>query len=333
VSLSLANGWASLPVAFGLYLPKDWADDGERRRKAKVPEEIAFATKPQIALEQIRQAHAAGLPPGVVLMDAGYGVDARLRHGVTALGLAYVAGVLPDTLVFEPGHQPAAGHSRPKSGRRQRHVASVKDVALSLPAEAWETIAWRQGSAEPLSGRFARVRVTSAHRHRDLPERSPEWLLVEWPGSEAEPARYWLATLPEDIAFARLVELAKLRWRIERDYQDLKQEVGLDHFEGRSWRGFHHHATLCIAAYGFLISERETIPPSGAGRARTGAQAALPQDYRPRGAPAQARTAHPQLDNHHPPAPHTRPRPSPATMSMLCKPDSTIPPTEPFMTQ
>ena len=333
VSLSLANAWASLPAAFRLYLPKAWAEDGERRRKAKVPDEIGFATKPQIALEQIRWACEAGLPRGVVLMDAGYGADAKLRQGVTALGLAYVAGVLSDTLVFAPGHPPAAGHTRPKSGRRQRHVVSTKEIALGLPGEAWEPVEWREGAAEALSGRFARVRVCSAHRHRTPPERPAEWLLIEWPDGEDEPTRYWLSTLPEDIAFARLVELTKLRWRIERDYQDLKQEVGLDHFEGRSWRGLHHHATLCIAAYGFLISERETIPPSGPGSSRPGAQSGLPEGYRPRGAAAQARTAHPQLDRHPAPATDPRPRPDPAPMSLLRRADTTTLSQNTLMTQ
>ena len=333
VSLSLANAWASLPVALRLYLPKAWAEDGARRKAAGVPEEIGFATKPRIALEQIRRACEAGLPPGVVLMDAGYGVDARLRLGVTALGLGYVAGVMSDTLVFAPGHQPAAGHTRPKSGRRQRHVVSVKQIALGLPTDAWEQIEWREGAVEALSGRFARVRVCSAHRHRTLPERSVEWLLVEWPKDEAEPTRYWLSSLPQDIAFERLVELTKLRWRIERDYQDLKQELGLDHFEGRSWRGFHHHASLCIAAYGFLISERETIPPSEPGRARPSQKAPLPTGYRPRGAADPARTPHPQFDRHPAKAPHRRPGQTPAAMSMLRNDEPPLYPIQTNMTQ
>lgn len=138
----------------------------------------------------------------------------------------------------------------------------MKDLARGLLAKAWRTIGWREGSSDGLSSRFARVRVRPAHRDYNLTtRRDEEWLLTEWPKGEPEPIKYWLATVPGDIAFRRLVDIAKLRWRIERDYQDLKQEVGLGHFEGRGWRGFHHHATLCIAAYGFLISERETIPP------------------------------------------------------------------------
>jgi SRSO17 transposase len=333
VSLSLANAWASLPVAFRLYLPKDWAQDQARRHKAKVPEDVAFATKPQIALEQLRHACEAGLPRGVVLMDAGYGHDARLRLGVTALGLSYVAGVRSDTLVFAPGHRPLPGHTRPKSGRRQRQVVSVGEVAPALPADAWRRVEWREGSAEALSGRFARVRLRSAHRHRAPVDRAAEWLLIEWPQDEAEPSRYWLSTLGQDITFERLVELTKLRWRIERDYQDLKQEVGLDHFEGRSWRGFHHHASLCIAAYGFLISERETIPPSGSGSPRRGAQLAVPQGYRPRGAPAEARTAHPELDRHPAKTTDRGSRPNPAPMSLLLRSDPRQIPSKSLMTQ
>lgn len=319
VSLSLANAWASLPVAFRLYLPGDWAEDAERRSKAKVPQDVVFATKPQIALEQIRQACRQGLPRGVVLMDAGYGHDAHLRLGVTALGLDYVAGVRSDTLVFAPGHEPRVGHTRPKSARRQRHVVSVEDVARGLPAEAWCSLTWRAGSAEPLSGRFARVRVVSAHRHRDRPDRAAEWLLIEWPAGQAEPTRYWLSTLAHDIAFERLVDLTKLRWRIERDYQDLKQDLGLDHFEGRSWRGFHHHATLCIAAYGFLICERGTIPPSRPGRGRTSPQAAVSPRPRPRGASPEARTSQPRLDRYRTATPHRRAGPDPATMPLLLR--------------
>ena len=132
---------------------------------------------------------------------------------------------------------------------------SVKDLALKLPESDWKTISWREGSCEILSSRFARVRVRPAHRDYNLTApRAEEWLVIEWPEAEAEPAKYWLSTLPQDISFASLVDRTKLRWRIERDYLDLKQEIGIGHYEGRGWRGFHHHATLCIAAYAFLIS-------------------------------------------------------------------------------
>jgi SRSO17 transposase len=292
VSLSLANHHASLPVAYRLYLPEDWAKDSGRRRKTGVPEEVSFKTKPEIALEQIAAACAAGLPRGVVLMDAGYGNNSELRADITVLGLAYVAGILSTTTVWAPGTGPLpakkwSGIGRPptllrRDGKHQ--PISVKEFALGLPKRAWRVVKWREGSAEWLSSRFARVRVRAARRDFKLTESRPEeWLLIEWPEGEKEPTKYWLSNLPKDIAFRQLVDVAKLRWRIERDYQELKQEVGLGHFEGRGWRGFHHHATLCVAAYGFLVSERETIPPSRPRSAALFEELAVPDGYRPRG--------------------------------------------------
>lgn len=284
VSLSIANHHASLPVAYRLYLPKDWAADEARRRKVGVPKEVSFKTKPEIALEQVRWACEAGIPRGVMLMDPAYGNDALLRMGVTALGLTYVAGVQSDTLVWSPGTTPQVPLRRPRRGRdRNPGLVSAKDVALGLPAKAWRTIRWREGTNDWLSSRFARARVYVGHRHQRAGDASEEWLLIEWPKDEAEPTKYWLSTLPKDISFHALVDVAKMRWRVERDYQDLKQEVGLADYEGRGWLGFHHHATLCIAAYGYLISERETVPPSGPHPTTIFAQPAVPTGYRPRG--------------------------------------------------
>ena len=285
VSLSIANHSASLPVAYRLYLPKDWAADGARRDKAGVPLDIGFKTKPEIALEQIGWACEAGLARGVALMDVAYGNDSRLRTGMTALGLTYVAGIQPNTLMWPSGAGPKRrGKPLNNTGRRDEpDLTSAKEVALGQAKRAWRTIRWREGSADWLSSRFARVRVGVGHNQL-IPELLlQEWLLIEWPEGEPEPTKYWLATLPADISFRRLVDFAKLRWRIERDYQELKQEVGLGHFEGRGWRGFHHHATLCIAAYGFLISERAMIPPSGPRSATLFQTPALPEGYRPRG--------------------------------------------------
>ena len=285
VSLSIANHTASLPVAYRLYLPREWSKDRARRKKAGVPKEIKFKTKSEIALEQIRWACEAGLPRGAALMDAAYGRDSQLRAGMTELGVPYVAGIVPTILMWAPGQGPRR-MDKPmnNTGRRDEpDLISAKKVALALPKQAWRTVTWREGSAEKLSSRFARVRVRVGY-NKLIPETSsPEWLLIEWPEGEAEPTKYWLSTLPETIGFERLVDLAKLRWRIERDYQDLKQEVGLGHYEGRGWRGFHHHATLCIAAYGFLIAEQATIPPSGPRSAPSVQVPPLPDDYRPRG--------------------------------------------------
>jgi SRSO17 transposase len=340
VSLSLANHHASLPVDWRLYLPKEWAADHERRRKAGVPDEIDFKTKPEIALEQIEAALTAGLPRGVVLMDAGYGCNTNLRTSISALGLTYAAGILPNTTVWMPGTGPLP--PKPWSGRGQRpkrlrrddkhRPISVEELALSLPKRSWRRIEWREGTAEPLSSRFARVRIRVAHRDYALSDSRPEeWLLIEWPEGEKKPAKYWLSTLPKNISFHKLVDLAKLRWRIERDYQELKQELGLGHFEGRGWRGFHHHATLCIAAYGFLVSERETISPSAPRSAIGLKKFAFPKGYRRRGTSDKARTPHREFDRNHAATTRNCARTSPLTMSLLQSVDSTQAPQ--FMTQ
>jgi SRSO17 transposase len=326
VSLSLANHEASLPIAWRLYLPQEWAADAARRAAAGVPETIDFLTKPQIALDQIRAACEADLPRGVVLMDAGYGTDTWLREEIGALGLTYVAGIQPQTSVWAPGMaplppQPWSGRGRPpKLTRRdlEHRPVSAKALALDLPEASWQMISWREGTAGALASRFARVRVRAAHRDYWLAEpRHEEWLLIEWPEGEAEPAKYWLATLPQDTPFDRLVDLAKLRWRIERDYQELKQELGLAHYEGRGWRGFHHHATLCIAAYAFLIAERARIPPSAGSAAARFAPPGFPENYTSRGAANPSRTACRKLDRDDAPTPDRRSRRHPRAMSML----------------
>jgi SRSO17 transposase len=293
VSLSIANDHASLPVAYRMYLPEAWAKDAARREKVAVPEDVTFKTKPQIALEQIAWACEAGLPRGVVLADAGYGVEARFRSGITSLGLRYVAGVKSTTTVWAPGSSSLPPPTYSGRGRRPVRPAhddankpvSVEELALGLPKSDWRRLSWREGTNEPLSGRFARVRVRSAHDRSAATETiAVEWLLIEWPVDEKAPTKFWLSTLDKTVTFAHLVRTTKQRWRIERDYLELKQEIGLGHFEGRSWRGFHHHATLCIAAYGFLICERAAFPPSAARKAGVFKAPALPQDYRPRGA-------------------------------------------------
>jgi len=342
VSLSLANDHASLPVAYRLYLPQDWAKDHERLRKTGVPEDIGFKTKHEIAREQLRWACEADLPRGVVLMDAGYGNNSDLRADIAALELTYVAGIQSNTTVWAPGTAPLpakkwSGRGRPPKLLRRdvkHRPLSVKDLALGLPERAWRTIEWRQGTAEPLSSRFARVRVRVARRDfKRSAGRPEEWLLIEWPKGEKEPTKYWLSTLPEGITFHRLVDLAKLRWRIERDYQELKQEVGLGHFEGRGWRGFHHHATLCIAAYGFLISERETIPPSEPRSATMLPPPGFSSGYRPRGSAAAARTARSEFDRDNaPPTPRSSCQGA-AEMPMLCRSNTKTLTPQKFVTQ
>jgi SRSO17 transposase len=291
VSLSIANDHASLPVTYRLYLPQSWANDEARRKKAGVPADIEFKTKPQIALEQIKWASAAGLPRGVVIVDAGYGVEARFRNEISALKLKYVAGVKTTNTVWSPGMFASPNSRR---GHKESTPISVEKLAIALPKSSWRTIRWRDGTNEVLCSRFARIRVRSAHDRHAAKERVPEeWLLIEWPPDEKAPTKFWLSTLGANVTFTHLVRTAKLRWRIERDYLELKQEIGLGHFEGRGWRGFHHHATLCIAAYAFLVAERAAFPPSQARCGTIVEMPALPEDYRPRGAANPYRTPRP----------------------------------------
>lgn len=292
VSLSVANWNASLPISWRLYLPELWTGDPDRRKQAGIPEQIEFQTKPQIALDQIRQAVEEEVPVGIVVADAGYGMDSRFRNGVSKLGLEYVVGVQSSTSVWERGKGPLPAKKWKRQGRppsllrrdQDHRPVSAKQLALSLPADAWKTVNWREGTKRKLSSRFASVRVRPAHRDYWQAEANPEeWLLIEWPRHEAEPTKYWLSTMPVETKLKELALIAKQRWLIERDYEELKQELGLGHYEGRGWRGFHHHATLCIAAYGFLVLERSRFSPSAhVGMVRLPAPE-LPSDFRPRG--------------------------------------------------
>jgi hypothetical protein len=209
---------------------------------------------------------------GVVLADAAYGNGTQFRAAISELGLQYAVA----SNLLQPFGSRGSNPYRPR--RRSRAVGatqttaaqstdhlpvSAKQLALGLPSAAWKDIGWRQGSKGTLRSRFAAVRVRPAHRDYKRTEPHPEeWLLIEWPKNESEPTKYWLSTLPDRTSLKSLVKIAKHRWIIERDYEELKQELGLGHYEGRGWRGFHHHATLCIAAYGFLVSERSRFSPS-----------------------------------------------------------------------
>ncbi len=291
VSLSIVNHHASLPIAHRLYLPETWANDRERGEKAKVPADLGFRTKPQIALDQLRTAHAAGIPLGTVLTDAGYGNDRKFRDGVTELGRLYVVGVQSNMLLWKADTiLPLQGPDGRKPSRPQQraHQVSAKELALDQPAEAWQMISWRE-DGEAFTSRFARLRVRPVTQAEQPPE---EWLLIEWPEDEADPTKYWLSTLSVDISFEELVDRAKPRWGIERDYQELKQEVGLGHYEGRGWRGLHHHVTLCIAAYGFLIAERAILPPSGRQNQGRPETVVVPDGRRSQGAAAASRAAY-----------------------------------------
>jgi SRSO17 transposase len=300
VSLSVATEQASLPIAWRLYLPEIWAQARKRRKETGIPREVTFVTKPAIALQQVRKAVEEKVTTAPVLADAAYGNDGQFREGLTELGLEYVVGVQKSTTVWRHGEAPLPAKRWKRRGRpptllrRDKHhqPISVKQLAESLAASAWENVSWREGTKQRLRSRFAALRVRVAHRdywRSELP--AEEWLLIEWPTEESEPTKYWLATLSADAKLAALVKLAKHRWIIERDYEELKQELGLGHYEGRGWRGFHHHGTLCIAAYGFLVAERSRFSPSArAGQLDLRAQK-IPPDFQPRGSPHSRRAA------------------------------------------
>ena len=221
-----------------------------------------------------------GTTSGTVVADSGYGCEVAFREGLDGLGLLYSVGV---------GDGAAAAEGLVGHGRRAKNMviapghapASVKSIALSLPVQKWRTVIWREGTNTELSGRFVRVRAASRGHQRA--ERRPEqWLLIEWPLDEPEPTKYFLSTEPASTTLSELAATAKIRWRIERDYQELKGEFGLNHYEGRGWRGFHHHASLCIAVYAFSVLERLRHPAQKKNPPRPPAPD-LPEGFTPRG--------------------------------------------------
>jgi SRSO17 transposase len=293
VSLSISTAALSLPIAWRLYLPEVWSEDRKKRKATGVPQEIRFQTKPEIALDQIRAAVNRGVPVAPILADAAYGNDTKFREGITELTLPYVLGVQSSVSVWPPGQGPLPKRKWKGIGRptkllqrdHQHHPLPVRELAVSLPSSAWKMVRWREGTRKPLRSRFAVLRIRPAHRDSWSSEPRPEeWLLIEWPRQEKEPIKYWLSTLPASTKLRELVRLAKHRWIVERDYEELKQELGLGHYEGRGWRGFHHHATLCIAAYGFLVAERSRFSPSARAGQLELSVPEMPPQFRPRGA-------------------------------------------------
>jgi SRSO17 transposase len=293
VSITLTNDVLSVPAAYRLYLPESWAEDKGRRRAAHVPEDVEFRKKWQIALEEIDRLLADGVPRAPVVMDAGYGTTTELRDALVARDLVYVAGIQGEVTVWPEGEQPEApkpygGRGRPPTLLRRSADAkpvSATELALGLPKTEWRSIRWRGGTKGDMRSRFARVRVRAAHRDYWRSEPRPEeWLLIEWPTGEKGPTKFWLSNVSPEATFTDLVHLAKARWRIERDYQELKDEIGIDHYEGRGWVGFHHHGALCIAAYAFLVAERARLsPPAPLAFLQA---APVPRGFRPRGSPA-----------------------------------------------
>jgi SRSO17 transposase len=300
VSLSVATATGSLPIAWRLYLTEEWANDAERRKAAEIPKQVKFQTKPQMALAQIQQAMKDGVPPGVVLADEAYGSNREFREGVIDLKLNYSVAVRCTTTVWALEKQPlppkpwkGTGPRPTRMRRDETHQPiTVKQLAQQLPEQSWHEVAWREGSKETLRSRFAALRVRPAYGDDRKGSLQPEqWLLIEWPAGTSQPSGYWLAHMPANISLKPLVSVSKHRWVIERDYEELKGELGLAHYEGRNWRGFHHHATLCIAAYGFLMAERSRFYPTAhVGHLQLRATK-LPPHFQPRGAKGSRPTA------------------------------------------
>jgi SRSO17 transposase len=264
VSLHAVGARGTLPLGWALYLPEQWCDDLPRRRKAKVPDQVSFRTKPELAASLAEQAGGWELPTAPILADAAYGDNAAFRTGLHATGLEYLVAVGAETGVFGPETSFAVPARKRVTGRPRtvarpdRRQESVRALAERLPADAWQTLPCRTTPAgEEVSSRFACVRVVAAHPVlRDhLPPRW-EWLIIEWPEGEDAPSDHWLSNLGEDESRERLARLARLRWTIELDYRQLKGELGLDHYEGRSYLGFHHHTALVTCAHAFLTLER-----------------------------------------------------------------------------
>jgi SRSO17 transposase len=260
VSLHYATDDAAIPLDFALYLPKEWLEP-ERRQRAGIPEDVTFQTKWALALTLIDRAQEWGMPPGVISADAGYGNVAEFRTGLAKRGLAYVLGIQGTTAVWAdqgdlaPPRRTGRGRPRVKPADVGPPV-SVSALSRGWPEKSWQRVTWREGSKGAMTSRFAAARVLPSHgyQHGGVKEESC-WLLVEWPEGEEAPIKFWLANLPPDTDILSLVRFAKIRWWIEQGYQQLKDELGLDHYEGRSWRGWHHHVTLTMLAFGYLVLE------------------------------------------------------------------------------
>lgn len=256
VTLSVATAESHAPIDVELYMPRAWTDNAERRRNARVPDTLEFKTKPQLALDMMSRAVKAKTPEGVVLADSAYGTSGEFRDGIRELGLHFAVGVDPQTSVWLLDSE----------GAQSEGAASVRDVAKALDELGeFRRCAWRQGTKEDLSARFAARRVVPAY---DDPSRAAEqreelWLLVEWREGEAEPANYFLSSLPKRWTKKQLIRIVMQRWRTERIYEDMKGELGFDHYEGRSFQGWHHHVTVVLCCYAFVVAERaRRFPPS-----------------------------------------------------------------------
>jgi len=255
VSLTVATRTEQVPIDFALYLPEAWTEDRARRDEARIPADVQFATKTELSLQLMQRALNDGIPPGLVLADQAYGTSREWRKGVREMGLHYAAAVDNRTtvMVFD------------KRGRRREEIISIIDLAHRIESQrGFRRCTWREGTKHDLSARFALRRVVPAYDGgHGIEKRDPVWLLIEWRDNEDEPANCFLCSLPERLTKKRLVRMVMQRWRTERAYQDLKDELGLDHYEGRRFPGWHHHVSVVLCCYAFVIAERvRHFPPS-----------------------------------------------------------------------
>jgi SRSO17 transposase len=264
VSLHAAGERGTQPLNWALYLPEEWCSDLERRRKAKIPDEVVFQTKPQLAAELIERAATWAIPRAPVLGDEAYGKNADLRDRLADADIEYVLSLNADALVYDPdtvfsvpARRPGSRGPAPSALAAEGEPRQVAELAAWLSAEDFQTFAYRTRDGQDLCSRFALLRVIAAHRvDRDRRAPREEWLIIEWPEGHDAPSDYWISNLPADTPPQRLARLARLRWTIELDYRQLKGELGLDHYEGRSHAGLHHHCALVTCAHAFLTLER-----------------------------------------------------------------------------
>lgn len=270
-SLHLASEHGGVCIGMRLYLPKDWAADPKRRARTGIPEHIQFEEKWKIGLRLLDAARSWGLSDRVIVADAGYGDCIEFREELAKRGMGFVIGITGTAVAWPPGVMPTPPGKRVRaSGRAPSRwhdpdngtALPMSEIAANLTSKSWRTITWREGTRGPQKSRFAAIRIRTAHRHAlGAPPSEEMWLLCEWPRRQDQPSKLYVSNLPEKTSLKKLVYLAKLRWRIERDYQEMKGELGLDHFEGRGWRGFHHHVACVAASHAFLAFQRVRFPP------------------------------------------------------------------------
>ena len=260
VSLTVATPTQHLPVAIDLYLPESWITDAKRRQRAKIPDAVRFRTKPEIALQLIAGALIEEVPAAPVTADAAYGTNAAFRAELTRLGLRYAVGVNETTHVV----------CRAMCGER---VVSLRELAHALRASDFQEQTWLQGSQAPLRSRFARLRVEVVNADPNEPREQE--LLIEWPPGALKPTHFTFSTLREETSTKELIRITKARWRTERAYEDLKGELGLDHFEGRTYVGWQHHVSAVLVCYALVVAcQRRAFPPSASGRSASGSHCA-----------------------------------------------------------